>query len=250
MKRTLAVLLAVCCLTASLVSAEQVVVTNIQEGLKGLKAKDKASGQALWTSKLNTRRTANAKGEPFLYIEDNGTGIYGKDKTFKSWKTVTYIRISGDNLVPYSVKQTVKDKTGKVVFSLDKSYNATTKKVYCTVNGQPKSFDFQRDLLDKEMIGQVLMNYSLDKREITFHMLTHEPASYKMTLKYLGDEMMNGSNCYKLEMIPDLGALNLLGAFVPKTYFWYKKTLPHDFVRYEGLESGLGTPYIVMEAND
>jgi hypothetical protein len=230
--------------------AGQVTVTHIAEGARGLKAKDKASGQPLWTSRVNTRKMTNAKGEPFLYIEDNGSGIYGKDKTAKSWKTVTYVRISGDNLVPYSVKQTVKDSAGKVVFTLEKSYNAAAKKVYCTVNGQPKSFNFQSDLLDKEMLGQVLMNYPLDKPEITFNFLTHEPAQYKMTLKYLGAEVMNGANCYKLEMIPDLGALNLLGAFVPKTYFWYKKALPHDFVRYEGLESGLGTPYIVMEAND
>jgi hypothetical protein len=247
LRALLPVLLAVC--LVSVAPAEQIVITHINEGVNGLKAQDKSSGQPLWTSKFASRRMS-AKGEPFLYLEDNGSGIYGKDKSFKSWKTVSYVRISGNNLVPYSVKQIVKDKNGKIVLSLEKSYNAAAKKVYCTVNGENKVYDFNSDLVDKEMMGPILNNYPLDKKELSIHMLTHEPTNYRMTLKYLGDEVMNGVNCYKLEMIPDLGALNLLGAFVPKTYFWYKKAFPHDFVRYEGLESGLGTPYIVMEAND
>ncbi|MFA5113751.1 MAG: hypothetical protein WC529_05610 [Candidatus Margulisiibacteriota bacterium] len=243
---TLLLLLAVACSAW----AEQFVITRINEGVKGLKAKDKASGQPLWSSKVNTRKTVNAKGEPFLYIEDNGSGVYGKDKTVKSWKTVAYVRLSGNYLLPYSVKLTVKDKNGQVVTALEKNYDAVSKKVACKINGQTKIYDFAADLIDKEMMGPVLTNYPLNKSSLLFKLLTHEPSLYTMTLKYLGDEVVNGANCYKLEMIPDLGALNLLGAFVPKTYFWYKKAAPHDFVRYEGLESGLGTPYIVMEADD
>ncbi len=230
--------------------AAQVVVTHINVGLTGLKAKDKASSQPLWSSRIDSRKITTAAGEQFLYMEDNGAGVYGKDKTFKSWQTVSYVRLDGDKLVPYSIKQTMKDKSGRVVLTLEKSYNAAAKKVYCTVNGQVKSYDFKTDLIDKEMMGPILTNYPLAKKELALHLLTHEPSLYRMTYKYLGDEVVNGANCYKLEMVPDLGALNLLGAFVPKTYFWYKKAFPHDFVRYEGLESGLGTPYIVMEADE
>jgi hypothetical protein len=235
------------CLTGMAI-AEQVTVTKINEGIVRLKAKDKASGKPLWSSQLNSRRIKTAKGDPFLYMEENGSGIHDKDQTFKTWKTVTYLRIDGDYLIPYSIKRTMKDKNGKVVQTLEKSYNAADGKVYCTLNGQTKTFDFKSDLIDTEMLGPILTNYPSGRKEISFHMLTHELAMYKITMKYLGDEPVNGAACYKLQMVVDLGALNLISGFVPKTYFWYQKAYPNDFARYEGLESDLGTPYIVMEA--
>ncbi len=83
-------------------------------------------------------------------------------------------------------------------------------------------------------------------------MLTDEPAFYNMTLVNKGVEPVDVGgktiDCYKIQMIPDLGFLGIFAPFVPKTYFWYRVASPHDFIRYEGLESGLNTPYIVMQS--
>ena len=81
--------------------------------------------------------------------------------------------------------------------------------------------------------------------------MTHEPSLQKMIVKYKGEETLkNGEDileCYKLQMIPDLGVLKALDIFIPKIYFWYESKPPHNFVRYEGLEGGLGSPYIILE---
>ena len=51
-----------------------------------------------------------------------------------------------------------------------------------------------------------------------------------------------------MELILDLGLLNLLTKyFLPKTYMWFTVKEPHTWVKYEGLESGLGSPYVMME---
>jgi len=247
MKKTIWLLMLLC---AGAVWAETVTINHIEEGTKGLRAKDKASGQPLWQSEVRTRRITSERGEPFLLTLDSGAGIYGKEKKNVNWETESYVRIKDRTLVPYQVKQTIKDQSGQTVLLLEKSYDPKTKKVYCQVNGQSKTFDFPDDLIDKEMFGTVLANWPLDKKSLNLHLLTHEPTLYKIELKYLGNETVNGVECYKLQMIPDLGALNIFGAFVPKTYFWYALNPPHDFVRYEGLESGLGTPYIVLEAKE
>ena len=99
------------------------------------------------------------------------------------------------------------------------------------------------------------MSYPFDRKsDFIFPMLTNEPAYYSMTLVNKGIDTLtvNGATieCYKLQMIPDLGFLGIFAPFVPKTYFWYKAASPHEFVRYEGLESGLNTPYIVMQAQE
>lgn len=216
-----------------------------------IKAADKSSGQLLWQSRTASKMIKNEKGEQYVLIEDNGSGIYGQDKKQKGWKTDAYIKVGPDSVAPYQVKQVIKNEAGKTIVELEKYYDAGAGKVFCKVNGRPREFAFHDDLIDREMFGLVLANYPLDKKEIVLHLLTHEPTLYKITIRYLGNEKVNLAgreiDCYKLEMIPDLGALNLLGAFVPKTYFWYQLAAPHRFVRYEGLESGLGTPYIVME---
>ena len=53
--------------------------------------------------------------------------------------------------------------------------------------------------------------------------------------------------CYKVELVPGLGVLNLFRFAIPKAYFWFTVDPPHYWVRYEGLENGRGTPQVVME---
>lgn len=250
--RKLIVLLLISFVITSMAGAEIFKVINISEGLRKITSKDKASGKKLWQSSFNIQKIKH-QGKPFLYIEENGSGIYGSDKKFKTWKGEGYFIIKGTQLIPYQVKEVYLDKKGKPVKTVNKFYDQKKKKVLCQVNGKNKKFDFKLDLIDRQTIATCIMNYPFsEKRDFEFHLLTSMPALFKMTLKYRGVETLKigkkAIKCYKLEMIPDLGALNIFGAFVPKTYFWYKVAAPHEFVRYEGLESGLGTPYIVMEA--
>lgn len=228
---------------ASLSFAESFNVKNVIYGTTNLKAVDKSSGAPLWESVLKVE-----KGKGFIYSEERGAGIWGQGRTYKTWDTKAYFKLEGTKLVPDQVEIVFKDKNGSVIQTIKKSYDRRNHAVYCAINGKTKTFDFDVDLIDKEEMGVCASNYDFDlKKDLVFHFLSNQPTRYKMTLKYLGTETIRNILCYKLQLIPDLGALNMIGAFVPKTYFWMEAASPHDFVRYEGLESGLGTPYIVLE---
>jgi hypothetical protein len=126
------------------------------------------------------------------------------------------------------------------------------KKVLCGDGDAKWEFEFKDDLVDTENLSTCLENYPFaEERDLECHLLTHAPMLYRITMKYQGRETLTlagrSVECYRLEMVPDLGMLSIFGAFVPKTYFWYETAAPHKFVRYEGLESDLGTPYIVMQ---
>jgi hypothetical protein len=219
-------------------------VTKITEGSQGINACDKNSGQPLWQSNITSRKM-KYQGKDMLYLEENGKGICGKDKTFKTWQKQVYSYISQNQLVPYQVKIIFKDTKGNVVRTLEKYYDQGSKKVTCKDNGKIFTFDFTADLLDEDNLDTYLSNFPISSaNQCEFHLLTHEPAIYKMTINYLGIDSTN--NCYKFQMIPDLGMANIFGVFVPKTYFWYSTDPSRTFVRYEGLESGLGTPYLIM----
>jgi hypothetical protein len=231
--------------------AEIIKVTNIPLGPEKLKASDKASGKELWRSEIR-RQIINYDGQPFLYCEEKGAGVYGNDKRNKTWAYQSYFVKEATRLIPQQVKIAFKNEKGGIISSIDKFYDQKTRKIICDVNGKRKEFDFKQDVIDTENLGVCLNNYPFEeKRDLNFYLLTHEPTLYKITIKYRGQEKIaigkNEFECHKLEMIPDLGALNIFGAFVPKTYFWFETKSPHHFVRYEGLESGLGTPYIDLD---
>lgn len=230
-------------LVAGLSSAELFNVQNIKYGKTNLKAIDKATGQALWQCTLTVQ-----KANGFIFTEEKGVGIWGKDRTYKNWDARSYFKLEGTKLMPYQVEVIIKDQNGSVVQSIKKSYDSKNQVVYCRIDGRMKTLTFDPDMIDKEEMGVCISSYDFERKpDMSFHLMTNEPARYKMTLKYLGTETMNNLPCHKLQLVPDLGALNVIGSLVPKTYFWMEVAPPHDFVRYEGLESGLGTPYIVME---
>lgn len=251
MKKILSLLLFLLFVLVSLSAAKFFEIKTLPIGLQKVKTTEKSSGKALWQSKHRTQKV-EYDGKPFLYIEEDGYGIYGKDKEHKTWHSESYFIFEDSKLVPYQIKQVFKNINGKTVETINKFYDAKTKKVTCNINGKIKEIEFKKDIVDKEDLSIYLRNYPFEeKKDHVFHLLTHEPTLYKITVKYRGLETLDIQGkkvkCHKVEIIPDLGLLNLLGAFVPKTYFWFTADERHDFVRYEGLESGLGTPYIVIE---
>jgi hypothetical protein len=253
MKRFVLLILLLSFFFSSISSAEIFQINNMRRGKEGLRARDKASGKDLWKSVIDVQKIKH-EGNPYLYIKEEGAGIYGKDKKYKSWVSEAYYLFKDGRATPYQTKLIYKDREGKTLQTVTKIYDPETKKAVVQLNGDEKQFDFEEDLIDKELLGTALQNYPFDeRRDVEFHLLTNEPTRYKITVKYRGKEKIKVGGeeieCHKLQMIPDLGLLNVFGAFVPKTYFWYKIDPPHDYVKYEGLESGLGTPYIILESS-
>lgn len=228
-------------------------VNYISPKSKSIKCYDKDDGRFLWQY-VTWAQTYEAGGNVLLKVTENCKGLWGRRQE-RIWKSESYYFYKGSRIIPDHSTITFYDLYGKMSDKLEKKYSRKDNKVYCLKNNEKKEYDFDEDLIDKEVLGTCLMNYPYGReKDFEFHMMTNEPSHYKMTMvnKGIDNITVNGKvyECYKLQMIPDLGFLGIFAPFVPKTYFWYRKEFPHDFVRYEGLESGLNTPYIVMEAQD
>lgn len=231
--------------------ADQFKVTYISPQPKSIKVFKKDNNKYLWQY-VTVARTLEVSGRTVLKITENCKGIWD-DRDERTWETESYYFYENKRVVPDHAALTFYDLKGKMTDKIEKTYSAKDKKVYCVKNGEKSEYDFDDDLVDKEVLGVCMMNFHFGRKEdFDFHMMTDEPAHYRMTLVNRGIETVstNGATaeCYKIQMVPDLGFLGIFAPFVPKTYFWYKVAPPHDFVRYEGLESGLNTPYIVMQA--
>ena len=227
-------------------------IKTINDGLTQLVAHEKSSGRTLWKSLLQVTVLPRdqAAGRQTILLQETGSGIYGAHKKNLDWVVAATYYLKDEQLIPGRSSIIFKDKTGKVVRSQERNYD--TRSTLCLVDSKKQSFAYRPGLIGSEFIGPFLSNYSFEgKKDLVFYLLTFEPVVYKMTVKYRALENVTTEKgvilCHKLEMIPDLGALGLLGAFVPKTYFWFEAKAPHRFVKYEGLESGLGTPYIIEE---
>jgi hypothetical protein len=191
--------------------------------------------------------TKNQQGEKiFLEQIEIGQGMSWKNKENGNWTTTSMFEVNSSIYQIFS-KREFNSESGKKSF-------------------ENKKFDFENNRaffggkmlkINKEYIGQeglgILMRSFIASglKKYSFHLLTNEPAKYKMDLKLLCIENITvpaGTfECYKIQMSPDLGLLKIATVFIPPTYFWYTTNSPHFFIRYEGLESGLGTPYVVME---
>lgn len=239
-------------MSASPTSAEISEVKNISWETFTLVSRVKSSGKKRWQSKVRLQ-IIEGEGKTFVYSEEKGEESFGEIKRYKIWDSFAYSYLEGEKVIPHRIKVVIRNNQGKIIEDVNIYYDCENKKIICHVNDKVKEFEFKEHMVDKQNVAVWLMNYPFEEeKDLDFHLLTHAPALYKMNMKYKGKEGLIIGNrkveCYRLEMLPDLGLLNFLRIFYPKTYFWVETKPPHYFVRYEGLESGLGTPYVVLEA--
>lgn len=230
------------------VNAEMINVQYLNAGHGRILAKGKNSDQNRWMGDLYITKTKSANGE-IVTIEKRGHGFFGSDTIYKTWNSKGTFSLINNKMIPLEVKDVFYDKSGNIVNSVEKKYDAKSGKIICIVNGKQRVFNLKDDVVDDMNLSFMMTNFPFEKQSINFHLLTLEPDLYSFTGKFLGTEVLNVNGvqktCYKLKLTPNLG---MLGVFAPDSYFWVDAKAPHDFVRYEGLESGLNTPMIVIDS--
>ena len=117
---------------------------------------------------------------------------------------------------------------------------------------EEESLTLPPDTLIAEGIAGVLRYLMFEQaKPFPVHLLSNEPRLYSVTFENRGLEHVKTPagefDCYKIEMVPHLGVLNVVRYFYPKAFFWFTVAPPHFWVRYEGPESGPRTPEIIME---
>src|SRR5262249_36077191 len=117
---------------------------------------------------------------------------------------------------------------------------------------ETKTLPTPPDTLAVEGIAGILRFLPFESSNaVPLHLLSNEPKLYPVKLVIRGKETVRtapGSvESYKVDLVPELGFLNLFRSLAPKTFFWFTAAPPHSWVRFEGPENGPGTPEVIME---
>ena len=199
----------------------------------------------------------SGSGQRTVRFTEKGSGRYsGFDREVR-WNIET-TWTAEEAFRPMRTERTVTDMAGKPLVRELKSFNFDNGTVdieredLSSGSRSRRSLSIPADTLTVDGIAGALRSLPFERsRPVELHLLSNEPRLYDVSLEVRGRERVRTPagefECYKVELRPGLGVLNLFGFLVPKAYFWFTVDSPHYWVRYEGPENGRGTPQVVMD---
>jgi len=212
------------------------------------------TGQRRWTADW-TMEPFEQDGRKAVRFTEAGQGRVSPYSGDVRW-SLEAVWSAENGFRPLDFKKVVTSSTGMPVATERKHFdlkNGTVRFERQFSNGKSeiKSLSIPPDTLAVEGIAGVLRFLPFDQLSFPAHLLSNEPRIYSVTFEKRGTERITTPagqfDCYKIEVVPHVGVLNVFRSFFPKTFFWFTVAPPHFWVQYEGLENGAGTPEIVME---
>jgi hypothetical protein len=223
-----------------------------QSGQSTVSSKDRKSD---WKAKWNMEQI-QLLGKRAVRFTETGSGRLSAFRQEVRWN-VSATWQADDKFIPVETEKTITAADGSILLVEKKQFDHEKRVVRFErrekgIRPETKSVEFPEDTLAAEGLAGVLRFVTIDQsHDFAAHVLSNEPSVYSVTFEWRGEERIKTPagefDCYKVEMVPHLGILNLIRPFLSKTYFWFTKAEPHYWVRYEGSESGPGTPDVVMQ---
>ncbi|MCM8773372.1 MAG: DUF3108 domain-containing protein [Candidatus Omnitrophica bacterium] len=198
------------------------------------------------------------EGKTVYKLTQSGKGNYDKYEDI-TWTVEAEMEEKDGFLLPNYSIHTLFDNTGKTIIKYEKKYDYDKEKIFYTAtdaNGKVlknNTFPMKGKTVDDFTMVSFLRKFIPHLNEEgykTYYLLTSEPKLYKIDIKVIGEETLElpagKIETIKIRIIPDLGLLTgVAKAMVPPTYLWFTKKEPYMWVKYEGLECGLGSTHIV-----
>jgi hypothetical protein len=195
------------------------------------------------------------QGKRAVRFQETGSGRLSDFSGEVMWSVVSTWRADG-GFRPLETERTVTAPEGKVLLVERKRFDTIrgTVRLERTRTGEApevRLVDVPEDTLAIEGLAGVLRFANVPKaRAFSAHILTNELKVYKVSFEWRTEEKVSAPagdfHCYRVEMVPHLGLLNVVRPLLQKTNFWFTVAVPHNWIRYEGPESGPGTPEVVM----
>jgi len=187
----------------------------------------------------------------------NGQGSYDKYKDI-TWDVTAEMEEKEDFLYPLQSTRVIKDKQGSIIVKYDRRYDYDKQKIYYTLSDgqgkiiQNKEFSIKGKTVDSDTLLGFLKTFVAHRNTDgyrTFYLLSAKAELFKTTIKVIGPEVLElpigKINAIKLSLILNLGSVEALGSLIPPTFVWYTEKEPYDWLKYEGLETGLGSEHII-----
>lgn len=212
-------------------------------------------GKEVWTAQWSMEPSTE-KGRPAVHFTETGRGRLSAYPLPVSW-TLDAVWLADERFYPIRFEKTITDNSGRTIATERKTFDDRKGVVQFELkragqSSESKQLPAPPDTLAIEGVAGILRYLPFDHwRSFRVHLLTNEPQLYRMKIEMRGKERVKTPagefDCFKIELVPQLGALGVFRSLLPKTFFWFSAAAPHFWVRYEGPESGRGSPQIVME---
>jgi hypothetical protein len=246
----------ICALTAPS-SAHSMSVPPMSKREEGSFVTSYKEGGTRWRATWSTEEFIE-DGERRVRVVLNAEGITYPFSRDMRWKATT-VWSAASGFTPIESATEYKDTKGKLVMTertkVDAAAGTVTfeRRDYEGDGTADEAYEAVRAILIVEGLVLALRSLPFGTGEtVKAQFLTNEPELYNVEFKQRGIEKINTpdgeAECYKVELVPKLGALNVFKVFFPKTYLWFTVAPPHRWVRYEGLENSRDSPEVVMEA--
>ena len=222
---------------------------------KGSNVVTDKSGNVRWTAEW-TMEPFREQGQNAVRFTETGMGRYAPFRQDVRWSAEA-IWSAQDVFSPIRVEKKFTDASGHTIQTERKTIDQAKSVALferTSAVGKPltRSLQITRATLVGEGIAGILQFLPFEQwHPFTSELLSNEPEVYNVKIELRGKERIKTPagvfECYKIELVPQLGLLNILRSLAPKIYFWFSVSSPHVWVRYEGPESTPGSPHVVME---
>lgn len=216
---------------------------------------EKQGGAVRWKAQW-TMAPGEQDGKRVIRFTEKGNGRYSGFTQAVRW-SLDAVWSAGETLQPLDSQKTVQTVSGHLLMTEQKHFDRSQGIVRMErkIPGgrqEIRSVNVTPDTLAVEGIAGILRFLPFGKSMVfPAHVLTNEPSLYSVNFETRGTERIKTPagefECYKVEMVPHLGVLDILRPFYPNVFFWFTVEPPHRWVRYEGPENGRGTPEVIME---
>jgi hypothetical protein len=211
-----------------------------------------------WTAEW-TMEPALENGRHAVRFTETGRGHYAPYTQPIRW-SVTAVWTADNSFYPLRFERNVTDMNGRPIGSERKMFDPAKRSVRFerkreNAAVETKELQAPADTVTVEGIAGILSFLPFDHwKPSSVHFLTNEPRLVEMKVQMRGKERIKTPagefECYRVELVPELGVLNIVRSLLPKAQFWFSTSPRHFFVRYEGPENGAGSPHVIMELKD
>ncbi len=224
----------------TLFAAEEAV--NMSYVCRDLKGADR------WRAKSEIKNIS-----PGVYLmTEKAEGIHSSFGIWVSWVAEMKFEQGEHSVRPISLIKRVFDAKGNMIRREKQDFDLVNNVATCTHEeplknvSRTKKFKFNRDVVTRLSLGLYAQKFLKDgKMSEKLQMVSEEPNVYNVELKRIGKETIeiNGRKleAYRLCVDPELGALNFVKKFLPKSYAWHSARPDYEWLRYAGFEGGVGS---------
>ena len=218
-------------------------------------ARDAHTAEELWRTRWVIERASNGSGLIYRVRED-GAGRRGRPEPTR-W-TVTMDVVLAQGSETFSAVREVRDLSDRPIETMRRALSYKTGRGTVTVVDHMKnvdrseSFTVEETSIPVELLPMQLRALSdAPERRIRFHLVTREGKSVPMAARVVGQETIRTPAgkfaAYKTELTLT-GVRGVIGQLVlPAMYMWHRVDPPHAWLRYRGLDGGIGSREVVME---